>query len=69
MKQPRFTITMELTYNQYLGLLWALKGFCPAPVGIVKLVSKFEKDLDQRHAAWRREHFKCARQSIAIVRK
>ena len=62
MREPRFRLELEVTFNEYLGLLWAIDGVhnLPADRQTVKKIARFEKQFAAAHKTWRKEHFKCA---------
>lgn len=66
MKELRFKMTIEVTYDEYLGLLWQLQGFrddlgeIKANKATVKKIARFAKEFHGKWKAWRRANFKCA---------
>ena len=62
MKEPRFTLTIEVTWNEYLGLLWELQGGMgmKADKQTVRKIAAFKEKFRREYNAWKRANFKCA---------
>jgi hypothetical protein len=66
-KEPRFTISLSVTVNEYLGLLWSMDGTHPGTKpdkGTIKKIASFRHRIIEEHDEWRRQHFKCAKSEL-----
>lgn len=67
MKEPRYRITLDVTINEYLGLLWAIDGShgdTKADKQTIRKIAKFEESFWQQHEEWRAGQFKCAGRTV-----
>lgn len=55
-------VTFEVSWNEYLALLWSLDGTRNFHVEkqTIKKIAKFERNFQKEWRAWRKENFKCA---------
>jgi len=67
MKEPRYKLTIEVTLEEYLGLLWSIDGLhgdLRADRQTVRKIASFYRHFTSEHEVWRRIHFKCARKQV-----
>jgi hypothetical protein len=55
MKEPRLLLQIEVTYNEYLGLLWSLEGMLGAHPDkqTIHKIKRFHKEFRKRYREWR----------------
>jgi hypothetical protein len=61
-KEPLYRMTIEVSYNEYLGLLWALDGIhnVPAQKNTIRKIAAHQRAIKSQYEDWRAANFKCA---------
>jgi hypothetical protein len=70
-KQPRFKIELEVTWNEYLGLLWCIDGTSREHLPYkqtVRKIAKYEKEIEKAHREWAANNFFCAGKPRPLAR-
>lgn len=64
MKQPRFRLTIDVTLDEYLALLWAIDGLhgdgWRPQKNTIRKIASFDREFTAKYYAWKAKHFKCA---------